>query len=335
MLGIRRRPVRSSRCTTDRLPLGPGRSHDRLPSRRLAALGFVDRLHVASHGADGNVATVEVHARRSRRRSDRWRGPGRRTSTACDRRARPRRWRSARCATPTPWASHSACTAATATPTWTRGCTDPAALRAWLRSGRAALGRRRHPRRRGGRALRAHLRPRRGPGARGGQARGRSSATAATTWRSGWPPQRLEVARALGRARASGRSASRTTRSARRRSRRSAGIETGLLIGRDAGGVDHGGTGERRRWPALAAGDVDRGGRTPPAARVHVAPPHETLLAPMLSGAADSTGSWGPRVVDPGSGAARHLRSTARRAAGVGRAPGRVHRRRSGGADRP
>jgi RimJ/RimL family protein N-acetyltransferase len=42
-----------------RLPLAPGGSRA-LPSRRLAALGFVDRLHIASHGAEGNVARVEV-----------------------------------------------------------------------------------------------------------------------------------------------------------------------------------------------------------------------------------------------------------------------------------
>jgi hypothetical protein len=42
-----------------RLPLAPGRSRA-LPSRRLSALGFVDRLHIASHGAAGNVARVEV-----------------------------------------------------------------------------------------------------------------------------------------------------------------------------------------------------------------------------------------------------------------------------------
>lgn len=42
-----------------RLPLAPGGSRA-LPSRRLAALGFVDRLHIASHGVDGNVARVEV-----------------------------------------------------------------------------------------------------------------------------------------------------------------------------------------------------------------------------------------------------------------------------------
>lgn len=43
-----------------RLPLAPGRARS-LPSRRLAALGFVDRLHVAAHGPDGNVAECEVH----------------------------------------------------------------------------------------------------------------------------------------------------------------------------------------------------------------------------------------------------------------------------------
>ncbi len=43
----------------DRLPLAPGGAR-RLTSRRLAALGFVDQLHVASRGADGNVATIEV-----------------------------------------------------------------------------------------------------------------------------------------------------------------------------------------------------------------------------------------------------------------------------------
>jgi hypothetical protein len=42
-----------------RLPLAPGGSRA-LPSRRLAALGFVDRLHIGSHGVDGNVARVEV-----------------------------------------------------------------------------------------------------------------------------------------------------------------------------------------------------------------------------------------------------------------------------------
>lgn len=42
-----------------RLPLAPGGARV-LPSRRLAALGFVDRLHVASHGAEGNIARVEV-----------------------------------------------------------------------------------------------------------------------------------------------------------------------------------------------------------------------------------------------------------------------------------
>lgn len=42
-----------------RLPLAPGGART-LPSRRLAALGFVDRLHIASHGADGNIARVEV-----------------------------------------------------------------------------------------------------------------------------------------------------------------------------------------------------------------------------------------------------------------------------------
>jgi len=43
-----------------RLPLAPGGAR-RLTSRRLAALGFVDHLHVASRGADGNIATIEVH----------------------------------------------------------------------------------------------------------------------------------------------------------------------------------------------------------------------------------------------------------------------------------
>jgi RimJ/RimL family protein N-acetyltransferase len=42
-----------------RLPLAPGGARA-LPSRRLAALGFVDRLHIASHGAEGNVSRVEV-----------------------------------------------------------------------------------------------------------------------------------------------------------------------------------------------------------------------------------------------------------------------------------
>ncbi len=43
-----------------RLPIAPGGAR-RLMSRRLAALGFVDQLHVASRGAEGNVATVSVH----------------------------------------------------------------------------------------------------------------------------------------------------------------------------------------------------------------------------------------------------------------------------------
>ena len=62
--------VRTARCgdvfrvsVTDlRLPLAPGLART-LPSRRLAALGFVDKLRVASHGADGNVAECELHLR--------------------------------------------------------------------------------------------------------------------------------------------------------------------------------------------------------------------------------------------------------------------------------
>ena len=42
-----------------RLPIEAAASR-RLPSRRLAALGFVDRLHIASHGAEGNVAECEL-----------------------------------------------------------------------------------------------------------------------------------------------------------------------------------------------------------------------------------------------------------------------------------
>lgn len=42
-----------------RLPLDPGAGRH-LASRRLAALGFVDRLHVAAHGAEGNLATCRV-----------------------------------------------------------------------------------------------------------------------------------------------------------------------------------------------------------------------------------------------------------------------------------
>lgn len=42
-----------------RLPIAPGGGR-RLPSRRLAALGFVDHLHIASRGSLGNVARVEV-----------------------------------------------------------------------------------------------------------------------------------------------------------------------------------------------------------------------------------------------------------------------------------
>lgn len=42
-----------------RLPLAPGGA-GRLPSRRLAALGFVDRLRIAARGVDGNMARVEV-----------------------------------------------------------------------------------------------------------------------------------------------------------------------------------------------------------------------------------------------------------------------------------
>jgi RimJ/RimL family protein N-acetyltransferase len=42
-----------------RLPLAPDGARG-LPSRRLAALGFVDRLHIASHGAEGNVSRVEL-----------------------------------------------------------------------------------------------------------------------------------------------------------------------------------------------------------------------------------------------------------------------------------
>jgi N-acetylglutamate synthase-like GNAT family acetyltransferase/anti-sigma regulatory factor (Ser/Thr protein kinase) len=45
--------------TDRRLPLDAAASR-RLPSRRLAALGFVDRLHVASHGAEGNLAECEL-----------------------------------------------------------------------------------------------------------------------------------------------------------------------------------------------------------------------------------------------------------------------------------
>ena len=45
--------------TDRRLPI-VARASRRLPSRRLAALGFVDRLHVASHGAEGNVAECEL-----------------------------------------------------------------------------------------------------------------------------------------------------------------------------------------------------------------------------------------------------------------------------------
>jgi len=45
--------------TDRRLPLGPGLARS-LASRRLAALGFVDRLHVSSHGEDGNVAECEI-----------------------------------------------------------------------------------------------------------------------------------------------------------------------------------------------------------------------------------------------------------------------------------
>ncbi|MHB1139869.1 MAG: GNAT family N-acetyltransferase [Microthrixaceae bacterium] len=42
-----------------RLPIDAATTR-RLPSRRLAALGFVDRLHIASHGAEGNVAECEL-----------------------------------------------------------------------------------------------------------------------------------------------------------------------------------------------------------------------------------------------------------------------------------
>lgn len=45
--------------TDRRLPLDTGTAR-RLPSRRLAALGFVDRLHISSHGAEGNVAECEL-----------------------------------------------------------------------------------------------------------------------------------------------------------------------------------------------------------------------------------------------------------------------------------
>lgn len=42
-----------------RLPLAPGESRA-LPSRRLAALGFVQGLHISNQGADGNVAAIHV-----------------------------------------------------------------------------------------------------------------------------------------------------------------------------------------------------------------------------------------------------------------------------------
>ena len=45
--------------TDRRLPIEAAASR-RVPSRRLAALGFVDRLHIASHGAEGNVAECEL-----------------------------------------------------------------------------------------------------------------------------------------------------------------------------------------------------------------------------------------------------------------------------------
>ncbi len=41
------------------LPLAPGESR-RAPSRRLAALGFVDELHIGAHGRAGNVASCSL-----------------------------------------------------------------------------------------------------------------------------------------------------------------------------------------------------------------------------------------------------------------------------------
>ncbi len=46
--------------TDHRLPLSPAQSRH-LPSRRLLALGFVDRLHVGFEGSIGNVATCQLH----------------------------------------------------------------------------------------------------------------------------------------------------------------------------------------------------------------------------------------------------------------------------------
>lgn len=45
--------------TDFRMPLQGKRTH-RLPSRRLASLGFVDSLHVANHGRGGNVAVCTI-----------------------------------------------------------------------------------------------------------------------------------------------------------------------------------------------------------------------------------------------------------------------------------
>ncbi len=46
--------------TDHRLPLTPAQSRH-LPSRRLLALGFVDRLHVGFEGARGNIATCQLN----------------------------------------------------------------------------------------------------------------------------------------------------------------------------------------------------------------------------------------------------------------------------------
>lgn len=45
--------------TDFRMPLQSARSH-RLPSRRLASLGFVDSLHISNQGRDGNIAVCTI-----------------------------------------------------------------------------------------------------------------------------------------------------------------------------------------------------------------------------------------------------------------------------------